>query len=279
MILNRRLVELCNDPVMRKPKSKSRRGPKDSPDKQLSIPRGRLLVGIHAVNEAIKVRPHAINELYLKKGYSENADLSEFADWAKAHRIPIKETSIGFFNKICPSHQGICLVVQERPQVSYEELKSDGAKQVMVLDGIEDPHNLGAIVRTAWLMGVSAIFTPSQRSTSLTPTAIKVACGGAEHVPVSEESNLASTLSDLKDMGYWIYALDHRADKVVWQEDFPEKVAWVVGAEGKGVRKPILSASDVWLKIPQIDAEASYNASVAAALALGECRRQQLNLS
>ena len=240
-------------------------------------PRGRLVVGIHSAKEVLKVRPAAVLELYLRKGFEDNSDLKGFFDWAKQNKKPVKVEEKKFFDRICNTHQGLCLVVQQRPRLDYKDLAKSEKQVVVVLDGIEDPHNLGAILRTAWLTGAKALFVPQSRSTSLTPTAIKVASGGAEHVPVQEESNLGSTLKELKELGFWIYSLSHEAEKNLWQEELPDKVAWIIGSEGKGVRKPIARAADIELKIPQVDAEASFNASVAAAFALGETQRQFLS--
>jgi 23S rRNA (guanosine2251-2'-O)-methyltransferase len=164
--------------------------------------------------------------------------------------------------------------VNDAPEVEWETLKTKPQVMVVALDGVEDPHNVGAILRTAWLMRAEALFVPESRAAHLTPSAVKVASGGAEHIPVHVEANLPSLLQSLKDMGFWIYGLSHKGERSFWQMEYPEKVAWVIGSESKGLRTPVERACDELVSIPQASAAASYNASVAAAIAMTETQRQ-----
>ena len=143
-----------------------------------------------------------------------------------------------------------------------------------MLDGIEDPHNLGAILRTSWLTGVHGVLIPEDRAVGLTPTVHKVACGGVEHVPVEETTNFSNYAEDLKKKGYWIYGLSPRGKKSIFELDLPEKVVWAIGAEDKGMRVTTERLCDELVFIPQSSASASYNASVATAMALTETLRQ-----
>ena len=156
----------------------------------------------------------------------------------------------------------------------FREKNLSSQSIVLILDGIEDPKNFGAIIRTAWLMGVQGVFVPSRRSVSLTPSVMKSANGGVEHVPVVFCQNLGSSIKRLKELGFWIYGLDHLATDSIWSEDFNEPTAFVLGGEGHGIRKPIAKACDKHLSIPQHYAHAMYNVSVATALVLGEYARQ-----
>lgn len=239
-----------------------------------TLPRGRHVVGIHSANEVIKVRPQAVDSLWLKQGWESNKDLKQLHDWATTNGKKVEVRPQGFFNQICNTHQGLCLVVTEKPRFDYQSLKQTEKKIVLILDGIEDPHNLGAVLRTAWLMGVSCVYIPKQKASPLTATAIKVASGAAEHVPVLEESNLGSVIKDLQQDGFWVYALAQNNKTTLYNVQLPEKVCWVIGSEGKGIRKPIINACDEVVSIPQIDSAASYNASVACAMALCETSRQ-----
>ena len=144
-----------------------------------------------------------------------------------------------------------------------------------VLDQITDPHNLGAILRTAWLLGVKALILSDSRTVSLTPAATKVASGGAEHVPVETVASLPQTLSDLKQKGFWIFGLAAGGQQRLWTVKIPDKVVWVIGAEGSGIRSSVAKFCDELISIPQSDKEASFNASVASALAFGETFRQR----
>lgn len=235
----------------------------------------RSIPGIHSAKEAIRIRPKAIHSLWLKKGWENSSELTDIAHLAKAENIPIRETSPSELEQICPGHQGVCCHATEEPYVDFSQLgEREGRELLLVLDELEDPHNLGAILRTAWLMGVRAIILPKMRSVHLTPAVMKVASGGAEHVPVLIENNLQSSLKSLKDKGFWIYGLSHKASRDLWSLELPEKVIWVVGSEGRGLRTPVERECDELVCIPQIDGAASYNASVSAALALAETLRQ-----
>lgn len=236
----------------------------------------RQVVGIHSSKEALNVRPQAVVEVTLRTGWERSADLKPFADFAKSRRIRLTQKSDGFLEKICRHHQGVCLTLNQGPEFPWKTIdaESEGNIVLMALDEITDPHNLGAIMRTSWLMGVQGMLITGARSAGVTPTAAKVASGGAEHVPVEVVTNLHSDLSHLKDKGFWIYGLAGEATQSLEKLQLPQKVVWVVGSEERGLRTPIRKVCDELISIPQLSAEASYNASVAAALALYETRRQ-----
>lgn len=236
----------------------------------------RQVVGIHSSKEALNVRPEAITEVILRTGFERSADLKPFADFAKRRKVRLTQKSDGFLDKICRHHQGVCLTLNQAPEFPWKRIdaESEGKMIVIALDEITDPHNLGAIMRTSWLMGVGGMLITGARSAGVTPTAAKVASGGAEHVPVEVVTNLHSELSHLKDKGFWVYGLAGEATQVLNRLELPDKVVWVVGSEEKGLRSPIRKVCDELISIPQLSAEASYNASVAAALALYETRRQ-----
>lgn len=238
------------------------------------FPRGRYVVGIHSAKEVARIRPHAVHSLWLKKGWEENKELTWFAEWAKKNNIKTHVQPVKFFSNLCQTHQGLCLVVTERPKFDYKELDENTKQTVVILDGLEDPHNLGAILRTSWLLGVKAVFVPKKQGSPLTPTAIKVASGAVEHVPVIEEANLASVIEGLKKQGFWVYGLAQNHTTNLYNVELAEKVCWVVGSEAKGIRKPVLNACDETVCIPQENELASFNASVACAMALSETKRQ-----
>ena len=241
---------------------------------QVKLPRGRHVVGIHSCLEAIKVRPKAIHSVWLKEGWDKHADLQKIHEWAQKNSARLSVQDKYFFDQIAHSHQGVCLVVNERPHLDLQSLKHEKSCIIVFLDGIEDPHNLGAILRTCWLMGVKAVYTPHYNSAGLSPAANKVASGAAEHVPVEEVSNLAAELSKLKDLGFWVYGAAFENSQSLWKTEFSEKVVIVIGAEDKGIRKPVLKACDHIINIPQIESSASYNASVASSIILAEAGRQ-----
>ncbi len=231
--------------------------------------RGRWVVGIHACVECFRTHPQAIVEICFQ-------DLSftkspTWATWLTKTRVKPQQRGVAFFKDLSEfGNQGVAVLTTHQP----EPVEKENSACTIFLDGVEDPHNLGAIVRTAWLMGSTEVFISEKNSVKMTPTACKVASGGAEHVPVSE-THFLSEMKSLKDRGYWIYGFSEKAQKNLYEIDFPEKVAFAFGSEEKGVRLPVQNECDELLSIPQIQAEASYNVSVSVALALGEFERQQ----
>lgn len=235
----------------------------------------RVVVGHHAVAEALKVNAGKIQMAWLQKGFESSEDLRDLQDLLRLKRITTEIKPKEILTKEFPSHQGAVLFIEGRPRLDWLQLAEKKESLVLFLDGIEDPHNLGAILRTAWLMGVDALFIPQDRSVHLTATVHKVACGGAEHVPVEVVSSFQSSAEKLKEYGYWIFGLSHKASKSLYNFKFPEKLVWVVGAEDKGLRTTSERLCDELARLPQVSADASYNASVATALALGESSRQR----
>jgi 23S rRNA (guanosine2251-2'-O)-methyltransferase len=239
----------------------------------------RIVIGLHSALEVLKVRPTKITEIWLKEGADRSQDHKPFIDFAKSRRIRLHIKPLAALDKVAPSHQGVCLMVSETPELDLEVLNPAITKNLLIvaLDEISDPHNVGAILRTAWLMGAKALLVPELRSAHLTPSVIKVACGGAEHVPVVVSTNLASDLTYLKDKGFWIYGLAGEATTTLWKARFHEHTVLVVGSEDKGLRSTTAKACDELISIPQTAMGASFNASVAAGMAIYEVVRQHKN--
>jgi 23S rRNA (guanosine2251-2'-O)-methyltransferase len=238
------------------------------------IPKGRVVVGIHAVRELFKVRPQSVTNLWFKDGYDTHADLVEIENEAKRRRIQAVTHSPAALDKIASQHQGVIAYSDETPELSLGHLKDLPKSMLLVLDEVEDPHNLGAVLRTAWLFGVNGVITPETRAASLTATVSKVAQGAVEHIPVMQESGMLETLKYLKQHGYWLYGLSHKGTKSLYETEIPDKVIWVLGSESSGIRRPIEKECDELISIPQADPEASFNVSVAAAVAISETYRQ-----
>ncbi len=249
-------------------------GPARAPQSdKTSIPKSwRIVVGHHALREAFKVFPKTNRELWLKTGFETSPELREFEEMAQKAKIKIQIKSEATLDRFCSTHQGAALLKEGQPQWDDSVVKDFST--FLVLDGIEDPHNLGAILRTSWLMQVDGIFIPENRAVQLTPTVHKVACGGAEHVPVQTCVNFAPTTEKLKEQGFWIFGLSHKAEKTIFDFKLPEKIVWAIGAEDKGLRSTTERLCDELVSIPQISNAASYNASVATAIALSETFRQ-----
>jgi 23S rRNA (guanosine2251-2'-O)-methyltransferase len=233
--------------------------------------RDRAVIGIHAVKEAIKVSK--VSTLWLRQGWDDSAELRSLEEFAKSRRIKIEEKSPTNLNNIAESHQGVVAFVTSRPTFDWDSLSNQKNSRLIFLDQVEDPHNLGAVLRTSWLMGCDAVFIPEARAVGLSPAASKVAQGAFEHIPIVEGS-LTQEIQEAKKRGFWVFGLSHKASKSIYSLQLPEKVAWVLGSESSGIRKPVERSCDELVQIPQNQSDASFNVSVAAALAIGETYRQ-----
>ena len=240
-----------------------------------TTPRGRPVAGVHAVRELLKVRPRAVGEFWLREGFDQHADLRELHDLAERHRVRVTLQAPGTLDRVVAVHQGVVAFALEDPELNFAHLKTLETSTLVVLDEVEDPHNLGAVLRTGWLLGIDGVLTPATRAAPLSATVSKVARGAAEHVPVLRDTGMVESLKYLKDQGYWVYGLAAGGTKTLYDVEIPDKVIWVLGSESSGLRKPVERACDELISIPQADAEASFNVSVAAALALGETFRRR----
>lgn len=240
-----------------------------------TIPREwRVIIGTHAINEALRVRPKRVRGLWLRQGWESSGDLRELHDLAHKLKIKADIKPDGALEKFGPSQQGAALLVEGAPEFDIKGLEKFEKSTVLMLDGIEDPHNLGAIMRTSWLVGAHGVLIPEDRAVGLTPTVHKVACGGVEHVPLESTTNFAKYAEELKKQGYWIFGLSPRGQRSIFELNLPDKVVWAIGAEDKGLRVTTERICDELAFIPQASSSASYNASVATAMALSETLRQ-----
>ncbi len=245
--------------------------------KEAEIPKNwRVIVGQHAISEAIQKYPKNIELAYLRQDWEDSEDLQQFEKKIKIRNVKIEIKSNQTLDKISTSHQGAVLFVSKKPDVDWVKVSEKDNSVVLVLDGIEDPHNLGAITRTAWLFGVDAIVIPQDRAVGLTPVVHKVACGGVEHVPIEKVNQFSTTVDMLKEKGFWVYGLSHKATKTIYDVDLPEKIVWAIGAEDKGLRTTTERLCDELVSIPQVSQNASFNASVASAIALSEAKRARM---
>ena len=243
---------------------------------QSSLPKHwRVVVGRHAIAEAFSAYPRAIEMLWLRQGWESAADLRELAAPLKARGVKIEVKSPAELDKLTKAHQGAALFVSQTPTFNLEAISTKSKSTILLLDRIEDPHNLGAVLRTAWLMGADGILIAQDQAVGLTPTVHKVACGGVEHVPVEVCHSFAQSLDELKQNGFWVFGLSHEGKQDIFETKIPEKVVWAVGAEDKGLRSTTAKLCDDLIRIPQVSPGASYNASVAAAIVLAESVRQQ----
>ena len=177
-----------------------------------------------------------------------------------------------FFDKIDMNHQGVMLEVESFKYASLEDL-SDSSR-LIILDKIKDPHNLGAIIRSAESFGFDAVIIPERRSASVTSTVYKTSAGAINNIKVVRVTNLTRTIKDLKDQGFWIYGLAGEAHSDISHADLRGKVALVVGNEGEGISRLVRENCDMLINIPMFGRVNSLNASVAAAISMYELLRQ-----
>ncbi|PRD64501.1 23S rRNA (guanosine(2251)-2'-O)-methyltransferase RlmB [Malikia granosa] len=242
----------------------------------------KVLFGFHAVGVRLKTAPQSIIEIYYE-ATRRDARMRQFIDRAKEAGARLIEADSLRIAKLCGSHghQGVAARVTEVEQVRsldelLEQLEADGiAPLLLVLDGVTDPHNLGACLRVADGAGAHAVIAPKDHAAGINATVAKVASGAAETMPYFMVTNLARTLNELKERNIWIIGTSGDADKTIYQADLKGPVALVLGAEGPGMRQLTRKTCDDLVGIPMKGAVESLNVSVASAVCLYEALRQR----
>ncbi len=239
------------------------------------------LGGIHAVESILQRAPASVQKLVLAQSRNEKR-LQSILKIAAREGIAAERLDARELDRQFPQirHQGvvaICRPVEPISETQMQQLLAalDRPGFVLVLDGVTDPHNLGALLRSADAAGVDAVISPKDNSASITPVVRKVASGAADTVPFCPVTNLARTLAELKDLGYWIYGAADEASEPYTQPDYRGPVALVMGAEGSGLRRLTRQHCDVLIGIPMAGAVSSLNVSVAAGVCLFEVVRQR----
>ena len=238
--------------------------------------------GVHAVTALLAQRPGSIKKLLLAKG-AKNTRLDALIEKTVAAGIAVQVMSRTELDATSPGarHQGVIAVVRaasyERGEKSLPEFLAALTEPalLLVLDGVQDPHNLGACLRTADAAGVHALIMPRDRAAGITPVVHKVACGAVESVPIFTVTNLARSLRVLRDAGIWIYGASGDAGEGLFSSDLQGPVALVLGSEGRGLRRLTREHCDHLLAIPMAGQIESLNVSVAAGVLLFEARRQR----
>jgi 23S rRNA (guanosine2251-2'-O)-methyltransferase len=232
------------------------------------------LSGIHPIREALRAgRP--LDRILIAKG-STGPRVQEIVDLARERKVPVRFEPREMLDRAAMgvSHQGVVAFGSAERFATLEEAIA-GKGLVVVLDGVEDPHNLGAICRTAHAAGASAIVIPERRAAGLTEVVARAAAGALAYLPVVRVTNVNRSLELLKESGYWIYGLDERGDQAYDQVEFTVPTAIVLGGEGKGLHEHVAKHCDFLVRIPMLEGGiASLNVSVAAGVMLFEWRRR-----
>jgi 23S rRNA (guanosine2251-2'-O)-methyltransferase len=232
-----------------------------------------ILSGIHPVAEALRAG-HPLERLLVAQG-AGGSRLQELIDLARRASVPVRFEPRSALDRLAgsPAHQGVVAMGAARQYADIEQVAQ--AELLVVLDGVEDPHNLGAVIRTAHAAGAGGIVIPERRAASLTDVAAKAAAGAIEHLPVTRVTNINRALEDLKGRGYWIYGLDERGTESYDHVAYALPTAIVLGGEGKGLHEQVKKHCDALVRIPLVGKISSLNVSVAAGIVLFEWKRRR----
>jgi 23S rRNA (guanosine2251-2'-O)-methyltransferase len=239
--------------------------------------------GLHTVEGLLATNPEKVQEITVAAGRHDRR-LTSLIAVAESCGIAVHRLPGGELDRLSPGvrHQGVIASLAPPSRDSYHEQDLAaflaglaGPPFLLVLDGVQDPHNLGACLRTADAAGVQAVIVPRDRAAGITPVVRKVACGAAETTPVFTVTNLARTLRVLREAGVWIYGASDDADRTLYDTDLRGPLALVLGGEGKGLRRLTREHCDFLLAIPMAGRVESLNVSVAAGVLLFEARRQR----
>lgn len=238
-----------------------------------------LIFGIHAVLEAVKSRARSLEYVAFQRD-RHDVRLQKIINLCRANDIPSRFESREHLTRLAKSstHQGVVAVTAAKEYTSLEDVlaaKKNERHFVVVLDGVEDPHNLGALLRTADATAADGVIIPERRAVGVNATVAKASAGASEHVPVAKVTNITRTLETLKSENIWTIGLDERGEKSFDQVDYTVDCAVVLGAEGKGLHDLVRKNCDLLVHIPMLGKVPSLNVSVAGALVMYEVLRQR----
>lgn len=233
-----------------------------------------VLIGIHPVREALLAgRP--LERVLVARG-TGGQRLQEIIELCRASGTPVRFEERRQLEKLAEGgvHQGVVALDAARRYAGLDQIL-ESSELVVVLDGVEDPHNLGAVLRTADAAGAGGVLIPERRSAGMTPAAAKASAGAMARVPVARVVNLGRALDEMKQRGYWIYGLDERGKESYDTVEYARPTAFILGREGKGIHEQIRKRCDFLVRIPLAGQLSSLNVSVACGVALFEWKRRR----
>jgi 23S rRNA (guanosine2251-2'-O)-methyltransferase len=238
-----------------------------------------ILYGINTVTEALKARGRAFEWVAVAKE-RKDIRLQRVIDECRKIGVPVRVLSRMELDELASNtaHQGVVAATSAKQYSDLDDLvaaRRGERSLIVVLDGVEDPHNLGAILRTADAAGADGVVIPERRSAAVTGTVAKVSAGASEHLPIAKVTNISRTLEELKAKDLWIVGLDERGEQTYDQVDYKMHCAIVLGAEGKGLHDLVRKHCDFLVSIPMLGQVPSLNVSVAAGIVLYEVVRQR----
>lgn len=239
-----------------------------------------IIYGLNPVMEALRGTRRAF-ELFVA-GVGSDRRFAKMMQLAKERDVPVRQREKGDISRLCGTehHQGVALRVEAFAYAGMEDIlarwRSSGESGlIVVLDGVQDPHNLGALIRSAACAGAHGVIIPKDRAVGVTAVVEKTSAGAVETVPVAQVANIAQTLEELKREGFWIYGAEGKAAASLYDQDFRGNTALVIGGEGEGIRPLVQKKCDYLVSIPIKGGVNSLNASVAGGVMLFEIVRQR----
>ena len=244
------------------------------------------LTGIHAVKEALEAQ-RPIDRIAIAKG-RQDTRVEEIVQLARKQGVPVRFEERGQLDRLANSkdHQGVVALAAARAAADLEDILANANAAalgqlglIVLLDGVEDPHNLGAIIRTALAAGAHGVVIPERRAAGLTDTVARASAGALAHLPVAKVTNLVRTMEELKEAGYWLVGLDEQGEKNYTEVDYTSPVGIVLGSEGQGLHELTRKRCDFVVSLPTTGPVKSLNVSVAAGVVLFEALRQRRSSS
>lgn len=261
-----------NQPVLRKTGR--------SADREGGSENANQVEGRNPVREALRAG-RSVQRIFIAED-ERRGSLGEIVTLARERGIPIDEVTRAMLDRksVTGAHQGVIALAAARDYADLEQVldqvQAGGESPLLLLcDGLQDPHNLGALLRTADAAGAHAVVIPARRSVGLTATVAKTSAGAIEHVPVCRVTNIAQTIERLKERGIWVVGAEMAGDRLYWEANLTGPLALVVGGEGEGVGRLVAERCDFLVRLPMHGSINSLNASVAGALLLYEVLRQR----
>ena len=240
---------------------------------------GEHICGVHAVFEALSSERQPIERIHIARE-AQSGKIREILDLARQRGVPVRKEERVVLDRLAHGevHQGIIAISGEMAYADFDVLFKNDKPLIVVLDGVEDPHNLGAVIRTAEACGVSGIVVPERHSAPMSATVVKASAGASAHMPVVRVKNLVNALDEMKERGVWVVGVDTAGTQDWTGFDYKGPIALVLGGEHRGLRRLVREHCDALVRLPMLGKIASLNISVAAGVVLYEVVRQRRSL-
>lgn len=244
--------------------------------------KNEIIYGKNAVSSALESGKRNINKIFIAKGVKHDQKVHEIIKTARINKIIVQEVPKEKLNSLAPgAHQGVAASVSPIEYLEFNEFRKnlkgkEKLSTIIILDGVEDPHNLGSIIRTAYAAGAEGIIISKRRSVPVTGIVEKASAGCVEKIPIVQVSNLSNAIDKLKEDGFWIIGAESSGEKYYFETDFNMNCALVMGSEGQGISPIVKKNCDILVKIPMVEGANSLNVSNALSVIVYEIVRQRI---